>query len=61
MNHEHGPDWWLWQLNRQVAQYVSDPSAANEARLKSLIADAFVLLDRDRIARRYVRHFPDAS
>lgn len=36
--HDH-TDWWLWQLYRQVATYVNEPTLANEARLRSLIGE----------------------
>lgn len=30
-------NWWLWQMYRQVASLINNPSEAAEAKLKALI------------------------
>lgn len=30
-------DRWLWRMNRHMAAFIHDPSAANERRLRRLI------------------------
>lgn len=40
MNEEkYSTDWWLWRMYREVAEYVSCPSAEAELRLRSLIGE----------------------
>ena len=38
MEEKYSTDWWLWQMYRQVAEYVNDPTDVNETRLKSLLS-----------------------
>lgn len=37
MNDRTNNDWWLWQMYRQVATYIHQPTAANESRLRQLM------------------------
>ena len=37
MEEKYSTEWWLWQMYRQVAQYVNNPDAITEAQLRSLI------------------------
>lgn len=30
-------DWWMWQMYRQVADFINEPNDISEARLKSLV------------------------
>jgi len=33
----YSTEWWLWQLYRQVAEYVNHPDVVREARLRMSI------------------------
>lgn len=50
MNDGIQTDWWLWQMYRQVATYVHQPTADNERRLRKLLQD--YRLQDDRRASR---------
>jgi hypothetical protein len=39
MEDKYSRDWWLWQMYRQVAEYVNSPSDISEARLRSLMLE----------------------
>lgn len=38
MEQEYTREWWLWQMYRLVAEFVNEPSGANEARLRATMA-----------------------
>lgn len=37
MEERYSTDWWLWQMYRQVADFVHHPTLANEQRLRELL------------------------
>lgn len=39
MDEPDNTEWWLWQMYRQVAAYVNEPTQRNELRLRALIDD----------------------
>lgn len=39
MEERYSPDWWLWQMYRQVANFINRPSPENEQQLRALIED----------------------
>ncbi|HGX92382.1 MAG TPA: hypothetical protein ENK35_03610 [Candidatus Tenderia sp.] len=38
MEHNTSTEKWLWRMYREVAQYVHNPSAANEVELLNLVS-----------------------
>lgn len=36
MNDKNNPEWWMWQMYRQVARLIHEPSEANDQALKTL-------------------------
>lgn len=39
MDEPYSTDWWLWQMYRQVAQFINSPSEITESQLRSLILE----------------------
>jgi hypothetical protein len=39
MSDKFSTDWWMWQMYRQIAGLINNPTDANEAQLKALIAE----------------------
>ena len=39
MNFKTTSDWWMWQMYRQVAQFIHNPCEHSEARLMGLMAE----------------------
>ena len=42
-------DWWLWQMYRQVASLINNPSESAEAKLKALIFQYRTIYGDDNI------------
>lgn len=48
MNEQYSTDWWLWQMYRQVANFINDPSEENDRALKSL-SSAYKQFAQDQV------------
>lgn len=39
MEDEFNHEWWLWQMYRLAAEYINDPTVANESKLQNLMSE----------------------
>lgn len=47
MKDQNNPEWWMWQMYRQVARLIHEPSEANDLALKAL-ASAWCQYNQER-------------
>lgn len=56
MQQEYTTDWWMWQMYRQVAAIIHQPSVATEARLRALICEYRGHWEKEQAGRRADPH-----